>query len=94
MKIREIDCIETWYTDKQEKTVMHLTVEFSGDDPSFDKIVKARDKKHSIYVHTDRELDEIYLKQVEKPDDYKKIDYLVEKLNEVLGSKARKKDKN
>jgi hypothetical protein len=94
MKIDDIHSMETWYSEDNEITKVNLTIDFIGDDPSYDKLLDIFKKKRSFYIFTDKELDEIYKNKVEKPDDYEKIDYLVEKLSELLGTKARKKDKN
>lgn len=94
MKIDELHSIETWFSNDKELTKVNLTIDFIGDDPSYDKLIELHKKKRSFYIVTDKELDEIYKNKAKKPDDYEKIDYLVEKLSKLLGTKARKKDKN
>ena len=93
MKIKNIDAVEEWITHRTSKITANLSIEITDED-ELEKIWTIYKNKTSCYVLTDKELEKIYENDSNEMTDKEKIDYLVEKLSKVLGTKARKKDKN
>ena len=84
MKIIDIESMEEWNYNSESEYRASLRIKTNSEE-EIEKIADAYNKGHSIYVFTDREIEDIYKKKVTDEDKQKQlIDYLVEKLDKVL----------